>query len=143
MSEYTTIQLTHEVKQKLDLVKEVKNLKTYNDILLYFLEQYGGAVTDDVIEIDRDETAFSLRFWRFDRPSRIITKDITFKELKKADVGTEFIANPEAEGNGFINSSARVVFKENDEVVLLVEEINKDKEGVEDILTSVMHVNLF
>ena len=41
MSDFTTIQITKDLKQKLDLIKGGKNIK-YNDLIENLLQQLGG-----------------------------------------------------------------------------------------------------
>lgn len=149
MSDFTTIQIRKETKQKLDLMK-AENKESYDKLIQNLLSQTGGAFVEDVITVNRDRVAMSLKYWEIDAPktdSNQKTKnfksyDITFQELKMEPVGTTFTANPQPADDNFINSVARIVAKDGDDVILLVKEvsfINKKYDAV----SSVVHVNLF
>ena len=73
MSEFTTIQITKDLKQKLDLMKGEKNIK-YNDLIENLLQQAGGTYVDDVITITRDTTALSLKYWQTEGPTNTMCK---------------------------------------------------------------------
>ena len=142
MSDFTTIQITKDLKQKLDLMKGGKNIK-YNDLIENLLQQVGGAYVEDVITINRDATALSLKYWQVKNPTETMFYDITFQELKIEPVGTVFYANPDPDNNiDFINSTAEICYKSGDDVVLLVKEISCI-DGVIDTVGSVVHINLF
>lgn len=142
MSEFTTIQITKDLKQKLDLMKGEKNIK-YNDLIENLLQQAGGTYVDDVITITRDTTALSLKYWQTEGPTNTMFYDITFQELKVEPVGTVFSANPKPNKNvDFVNSTAEICFKSGDDVLLLVKEISCT-DGVVNSMASVVHINLF
>ena len=140
MSDFTTIQIRKETKQKLDFMKS-ENKETYDKLIQNLLEQAGGTWVDDVITVNRDSVALSLKYWET-KGDKSLVYDITFQELKLEPVGTVFTANPEPDNDNFINSVARIVAKEGDDVILLVREISCH-EGRFDSLSSVVHVNLF
>lgn len=140
MSEFTTIQITKSLRDKLDLVKGENNL-TYNQIVEKLLQQSGGTVVEDTIEIAREQVAFSLKYW--DNQDHHKVRDITFGELASARIGDVFtvVDNP-LSNMDWINSKARVMAKENDDVILLVEEISNDAGRISSI-KSVVHICLF
>lgn len=142
MSDFTTIQITKDLKEKLDLMKGGKNIK-YNDLIENLLQQHGGTYVEDVITITRDSTALSLKYWQTDNPANTMFYDISFQELKIEPVGTVFSANPDPDNTiDFINSTAEICFKSGDDVVLLVKEISCS-DGVIDSVGSIVHINLF
>ena len=142
MSDFTTIQITKDLKQKLDLMKGEKNIK-YNDLIENLLQQVGGTYVDDVITITRDTTALSLKYWQIKDPTNTLFYDITFQELKVEPVGTVFSANPEPDNSvDFVNSTAEICFKSGDDVLLLVKEISCT-DGVVSSMASAVHINLF
>ena len=150
MSEFTTIQIRKETKQKLDLMKAA-NCKSYDMLIQNLLEQSGGQWVDDVITVTRDTVAMSLKYWEIESPKTFDERktgnnfksyDITFQELKIEPVGTTFTANPQPTDNNFINSVARIVAKEGDDVILLCREISYI-DGKWDSVSSVAHINLF
>jgi len=140
MSEFTTIQITKEVRQKLDLCKGTNNL-TYNQIVERLLEQSGGTIVEDTIEIQREQVALTLNYWD---KNRTILHDITYNALKDAGVGNKFTANDEipVDVNEFMNSTAEVLVSNDVEVVLAVEEVNYRKGKVSSI-RSLVHIVLF
>ena len=150
MSEFTTIQIRKETKQKLDLMKAA-NRESYDRLIQNLLSQTGGVFVEDVITVNCDTVAMSLKYWEIINTSEINdtqkTKefnsyDITFQELKVEPVGTVFTANPHPAEDNFINSVARIVAKEGDDVLLLCREISCI-DGEVDSISSVAHINLF
>ena len=142
MSEFTTIQVTKDVRNKLDVKKSATG-KKYNDVIEDLLENAGGSVVNDVITINRDTTALSLKFWEVDNPASSKFYDITFQELKVEPVGTKFTANDTlAKDTDYVNSNAEIVYRKGDDVILLVEEVSF-LDGVFNKINSVVHVNLF
>lgn len=139
MSEITTIQIKKNTKEKLDLLKKNNDLKSYDELIRKLLDQDGGSIVEDVITINRDSTALSLKYWDDDN---FKSYDVTFQELKVEPVGTVFTANPKPVADNFVNSIAEIVMKKGDDVVLLVKEISCN-DGKVDSISSVVHVNLF
>ncbi len=135
MSEFTTIQITKEVRDKLDLCKGTNNL-SYNDIVEKLLQQSGGVIVEDTIEIGREQVAFSLKYFDGDGGSKV--RDITFRDLAAASVGDWFFVTDSVVGNDWVNSRARVVSKDSMDVILLVEEFTSSSS-----IKSVVHVELF
>lgn len=144
MSEYTTIQIRKETKQKLDFMKS-ENKISYDKLITNLLEQTGGTYVEDVITVQRDSTAMSLKYWEINTPNHNNVKsyDITFQELKLEPVGTVFVANPEPDNSrDFVNCTAEIVAKRGDDVILLVKEVSCLDNCLNSI-SSVVHVNLF
>jgi len=139
MSEITTIQIKKNTKEKLDLLKKNNDLKSYDELIRKLLDQNAGSIVEDVITINRDSTALSLKYWDDDN---FKSYDVTFQELKVEPVGTVFTANPKPVADNFVNSIAEIVMKKGDDVVLLVKEISCT-DGKVDSISSVVHVNLF
>ena len=141
MSDFTTIQIRKETKQKLDFMKN-ENKSSYDNLIQNLLEQVGGTWVDDVITINREATALTLNYLETGT-NKTMKYDISYQELKIEPVGTVFTANPEPNTDtGFVGSVAEIVFKKGDDVLLLVKELHYH-DGVLDSLSSVVHVNLF
>lgn len=140
MSEFTTIQITKSLRDKLDLVKGENNL-TYNQIVEKLLQQSGGVIVEDTVEVGREQVALSLKY--LDNSANTKIRDVTFRELASASVGDVFsvVDNP-LSANDWVMSKAKVMAKENADVILLVEEISDDAGRVSSI-KSVVHVALF
>lgn len=141
MSDWTTVSIKKTTKNKLEVIKSATGLQ-YDEIINNLLDNQGGENVDDVITIHRDSIAFNLKYWEFNNPN-IISRDISYQELKIEPVGTKFIANDNPAEAGFVNCSAEIVFKKGDDVVLLVKEFSKDDDGVCSNISSVVHVNTF
>ena len=150
MSEFTTIQIRKETKQKLDLMK-AENRESYDRLIQNLLSQTGGVFVEDVITVNRDTVAMSLKYWEIESPKTFDERktgnnfksyDITFQELKIEPVGTTFTANPQPTDNNFLKRVARIVAKEGDDVILLCREITYIH-GKWDSVSSVAHINLF
>ena len=139
MSEITTIQIKKNTKEKLDLLKKNNDLKSYDELIRKLLDQNAGSIVEDVITINRDSTALSLKYWD---SNDFKSYDVTFQELKIEPVGTVFTANPKPVSDNFVNSVAEILIKKGDDVILLVKEISCS-DGEVDSISSVVHVNLF
>ena len=138
MSEFTTIQIKKDVKQRLDLVKG-ENRLNYNTIIEKLLEQSGGRIVEDVITIKREQIAFTLKYWDNERQ---INNDVSYVDLSKSKIGDEFIACENPTGDKWVNSGAKVVARDGDEIILIAEEVNFDA-GEVSSFKSVVHVSLF
>ena len=138
MSEFTTIQVRKETKTKLDLVKGENN-NSYNDIIEKLLAQSGGIIVDDVVEIKREQVAFTLKYWNEDTQKIL---HVTYLELSNTHVGDKFIAEEFPSGDKFFNSSAEVILKAENEVLLKVEEVKRHKSKLENF-QHILHVSLF
>lgn len=147
MSEFTTIMISQETKQKLDYLK-AENKTSYDKLLNKLISESGGSHVDDVITIQRDSTALSLKYWEIittmdhTNTANFTSYDVTFQELKVEPVGTVFTANPHPCPDNFVNSIAEIVYRKGDDVILLVKELSCIN-GVVDSISSVVHVNLF
>lgn len=140
MSEFTTIQIRKDTKQKLDLMK-AENKNSYDKLIQNLLSQAGGSFVEDVITVNHDKVAMSLKYWEHDN-SNVKINDITFYDLRVKPVGTVFTANPSPSGSDYVNCVAEIVARRGDDVVLLVKEFGCVA-GVVDVISSVVHVNLF
>ena len=135
MSEYTSIQIGKDIKQKLDLCKGINN-NSYNTIIAKLLEQSGGVIVEDVVEIQREQVAFTLKY--FDNNDNNKIRDITYLELANAKVGEVFTVIDYPVGEGWLNSKATVLVKDGYTVILLVEEFDENS-----CIKTVVHVELF
>ena len=139
MSEFTTIQITKDIRQKLDLVKGENNL-TYNQIVENLLQQTGGVVVEDVIEVGREQVALSLNYWDDDQSK---VTDITFGDLANTVVGMVYVAEEFPDSNvDYVNCTAKVMAIDGCDVLLLVTESSCCNGKVSDI-KSIVHINLF
>ena len=140
MSEFTTIQIKKSLRDKLDLVKGENNL-TYNQIVEKLLQQSGGVIVEDTVEVGREQVALSLKY--LDNTANTKIRDVTFRELASASVGDVFsVVDSPLSANDWVMSKAKVMAKENDDVILLVNEIS-DVGGRISGIKSVVHVALF
>ena len=140
MSEFTTIQIKKSLRDKLDLVKGENNL-TYNQIVEKLLQQSGGVIVEDTVEVGREQVALSLKY--LDNSANTKIRDVTFRELASASVGDVFnVVDTPLSANDWVMSKAKVMAKENGDVILLVNEIS-DNGGRISGIKSVVHVALF
>ena len=141
----TNLRIKKEVKEKLDLLKNENN-ETYSNIINQLLEQSGGVLVDDVITIQREQIAFTLRYQDLNNPQNDILKDVTYADLHHAEIGTIYKANPNPESKNYITSNAETIrIKHTDSadfVVLEMENIKKTEKG-EDVLYNISHIALF
>lgn len=138
MSEFTTIQISKEVKMKLDLMKGNNN-ETYNRLIENLLQQSGGTFADDVVEVQREKVAFSLKYFD-DNSSKIL--DVTYYDLAVSEVGDVFKVVDNPTDDNWLNSDAEVIIKKNNDVVLLVNEFTC-KNGKIDKISNIFHIYLF
>ncbi|WP_458454403.1 hypothetical protein [Methanobrevibacter sp.] len=139
MGEYTTVQLTKRSKNKLDLMKGTTNA-SYSDVIEKLVKLAGGTPVDDVITIDREPVAMTLNY--FTGTGETKKRDITYKELKSCKVGDLFVPCDEPNYFDSVTCTAKVVYKHNDDVILLVREYHY-KDNMLDSVSSVVHVNTF
>lgn len=140
MSDYTSIQISKDTKEKLDLCKGLNNL-SYNKIIERLLEQSGGVIVEDVVEIQREQTAFSLKYWDSSGVNKI--RDISYAELKESRVDMDFEIDVEpAKDVDFVNAWATVKAIDGSDVILLVSEVSR-RDGVVSSIKSVVHISLF
>lgn len=138
MSEFTTIQITKDLKQRLDLVKGENN-NTYNVIIEKLLKQSAGTIVEDTLEIAREQVAFTLKY--IDDAGQKI-RDVTYYELANMRVGDVITAWDSPIADNYVNSSVRVMAKYSDDVILLLEDVNVNN-GQLSSMKSIIHVVLF
>lgn len=146
MSNITTMKISKENRDKLKLLAK-NDKKSLDAVLSDLLAVNGGEIINDVLTIDREKTALSLKYWETKNNSsnkkyNFHIYDITFKQLKESVVGVKFVAYDNPAEKNFITSVAEIIFKRGDDVVLLVKEIFND-EGELDFINTVVHVKLF
>lgn len=138
MSKFTTIQITKDLKDKLTEIKKREHMK-YNDIIEGLLVNRGTDV-DDVVTVEREQVAFSLKYWNDEGDYKVF--DVTYKYLRGLKHGESFVAFNRPSGKKWINSGAEVIYHDGEDVVLLTEEVSYDNEEITR-LKSVVHVKLF
>lgn len=123
---------------KLEALRE-GNL-TFSDVIDNLIKHYQGTVTDDVRNIDRERVALELQF--SDYKDSFSYYQITFSELKTAEVGKVFSPNVDPNAEIYSCETATVVWRDSDSVLLKVVALVKDEEKV-DKFVEVVNVNLF
>lgn len=84
-----------------------------------------------------------MKYWETKNPTNTKFYDISFQELKIEPIGRVFSANETPNNSiNFINSTAEICFKSDDDVILLVKEISCI-DGIINSVGSVVHINLF
>ena len=141
MVKFTTIQITTDVKKKLEKIKNEKKVR-YNTILEHLLKEYGGVILDDVETIHRESVAFSLSYYELDNPTHVKSLPVSFRDLESAKVGDYFIANTDPSDANHVNWRAEIVSKVEYDVIILLTEL-KYINGHLDKKTRILHVNLF
>ena len=148
-NEMTTVKVT---KANRDRLKQINPDKSINDIITELLENQPGMQVDDVVTIDRDPVALTLKYMELipaetdeSAPPKIgdvKLRDVTYKELHQKPVGTKLVASPVTPSDNFISISAEIVSKSPEDIILRVSDMYKGN-GVVDILNSVVHIRLF
>lgn len=135
---YTTIRIREDSRLKLEALREGK--LTFSDVIDKLLKHYQGTVTDDVRNIDRERVALELQF--SDYKDSFSYYQITFSELKTAEVGQVFSPNVDPNAEVYSCETATVIWRDSDSVLLKVVALVKDEEKV-DKFVEVVNVNLF
>ena len=141
MSDYTTIQISKDTLEKLVKIKKEKRIK-YDTIIKQLLELHGGTILEDVVTINRESIALSLKYYEEDS-NKVNVYDITYHDLRVSKIGAKFTANVNPAVAGFVNMSAKVIYKHRDDVILLLEELHCTADGEERVFSNVVHVKMF
>lgn len=136
--DFTSLSVSKKTKEMLMKVKGDKNI-SYSKIIQNLIEESGGVIVEDVVTIQREKVAFTLKYWN-DETTRVY--DVTYADLASDDIGTMYIAENNPRGDSFVNSRAEIVYKDYNDVLLMVEEVKRENDEVSR-LKSVVHVYLF
>lgn len=135
---YVSMSISRETKELLNKIRGDKNI-SYSKIIQNLIEQTGGVIVDDVLEIQREKVAFTLKFWN-ETSNKV--RDVSFYDLRGVPVGTVFYVVDEPVGESWVNSSAKVLAKDGENVILLMTETS-NQHGVLHTVETVVHVCLF
>ena len=135
---YTTIRIREDSRMKLEKLREGNF--TFSYVIDNLIKHYQGTVTDDVRNIDRERVALELQF--SDYKDSFSYYQITFSELKTAEVGQVFSPNVDPNAEVYSCETATVIWRDSDSVLLKVVALVKDEEKV-DKFVDVVNVNLF
>lgn len=116
MSNFTTIQITKDVKQKLDLMKGENN-ETYNSLIINLLDQAGGVFVEDIVRFQREKVAFTLEYID-DTSDKSV--DVSFYDLHTSKVGQIFKVVDKPVGVNWSNSTAEVLVRKGHDIILLI-----------------------
>ena len=84
----------------------------------------------------------SLKYFETDNADKNSVYDISFQELKLNPVGTIYIAENNTAEDNYVNCTAEIAYKKNDDVILLVKEYSVIN-GEYSSISSTVHINLF
>lgn len=140
----TTIPTTKEIKEKLSLIK---GDRTYNDLFKEIITATGGAVIDDVVEIKRPQTAFTLESVGYGGNEDDLHSYwgeetiVTFADLSNAEVGDKF-HSPDHNYTYSYDEVAEVIFKDKKSVLVRVTSVEYLPTGVKEDV-NLLHIMLF
>ena len=139
MSEFTTIRIKKETREKID---KLRGNITTSDYLEDIINEIGGVKIDDVTEIKRDAIAEVLDFVDYNNPANNRRYAICFQELKSSRVRDVYTAERNPTSQHYMNMEAEVLFKDDISVVLRVIESAVDG-STKLINTRLVHIDLF
>lgn len=123
MSEYTTIRISKKTKNNLDKLKGNRSIK-YDAIIGELLKRNGGLVANDVIKLEREPVALTLRYIT---PKTEDFLEITYRDLRDSNVGDWFKIEPQANDSECFFNEALVVYHSDDVVALMVRTVETDQ----------------
>ena len=135
---YTTIRVSNNVAEKLREIRQGSDA-TLSDVIWNCLQHIEGTVVNDTENVFREQVAYDLQYYD-DNSSK--AKYISFRDCAKAQVGDIFNANNNITAEEYSNESAEVIFKDEDSVVLRLQQkvVEKDSERV---FQNIIHISLF
>ncbi len=128
MGDFTSIQVTKDLKEQLGKIKEANNYNSYQEAIEQLIKDNVSVKEYEVIH--REPIALTLKCIELDdRGSGYLynQKEISYHELKKADIGDIF--SPKlCETEYYIFKKATVIYKDNSFVLLKTYEVLKTPE---------------
>lgn len=96
-----------------------------------------------MVEVSRESVAITLEYTSFGRNTFNTKQEyrITFQQLKNGKVGDEFTANPNPEDECYMNDTARILYVDDESVLVRVTENVRAEEG-ENSFTHIEHILL-
>ena len=125
MSDFTSIQVTKDLKEQLGKIKDANNYKSYQEAIEQLIE--GNVSAKEYEVIHRDPIALTLECVELDETGNgylYDKKEISYQELKNAQNGDIF-APQLSETEFFMFQNATVVYMDNSFVLLKIHEVLK------------------
>lgn len=140
----TSIGIDNEIKTELEALK---GDMTFNDFFKKILEEKEGTIVDDVVEIKRPQTAFTLESVGYGGNEDDLHSYwgeetiVTFADLSNAEVGDKF-HSPDHNYTYSYDEVAEVIFKDKKSVLVRVTSVEYLPTGVKEDV-NLFHVMLF
>ena len=129
MSDYTSIPVSKEIKEKLTKIKESNNYNNYNEVLNDLLKDTVNV--KDYTLIPHDNIAYTLHKTLLDEQDNIIfedTRNITYNDLQYAEIGDDFSPRKTHSGH-YSLQTAKVVYKSSKLILLYITEKTNTSKG--------------
>ncbi len=141
MVDYTTVRIKKKSAEKINKMKGVNG--SVADVIEKLLSSVEGCSIEDVVEVPRESVAITLEYTSFGRNTFNTKQEygITFQQLKNGKVGDEFTANPNPEDKYYMNDTARILYVDDESVLVRVSEHVKTEEG-ENSFAHIEHILL-
>ena len=137
MTEYTTIQISKELKDQLNTLKLETGRNRYDEVIEDLIA--GGKILPDVTSKIREPIAFTLKAYRKNEPETPKYFNVTYQDLKNSDVGT-LIAYDFHES--CYSEYAKILYKNEDEVILRVTHIEIENNIINEF-SEILHIRLY
>jgi len=136
---YTTIRIKESSRKKLELLREGTGL-TLSDIIEKLLLDVGGTIIDDITNISRDNTAFTLQYYDFDT-KEVTYRDVSFQELRLSKVGDKITPQPNPSQHHQIEIAEILYVDESSVFVRINETVTGESQNIS--LQELLHIDLF
>ena len=137
MTEYTTIQISKQLKDQLNKLKIETGRNRYDEVIEDLIA--GGKILPDVKSKVREPIAFTLKAYRKTEPETPKYFNVTYHDLKNSDVGT-LIAYDFHES--CYSEYAEILYKNDNEVILRVTHVELEN-NIIDEYSEILHIRLY
>ena len=121
---YTTIRIKEDSRRKLEALKDGTDL-TLSDIVENLLLNVGGTMRNDVENVHRNNTAFTLQYYDFEKEEASF-RDVSYRELEKSEVRDQFSATDSPSSHS-VTEFAEVIFKDDWSCFIRITELRREK----------------
>ena len=137
MTEYTTIQISKELKDQLNTLKLETGRNRYDEVIEDLIT--GGKILPDITSKIREPIAFTLKAYRKREPETPKYFNVTYHDLKNNPSGT-FIAYDFHES--CYSEHAEILYKTEHEVILRVTHVELENNIIRED-SEILHIRLY
>ena len=133
---YTTIQISKNLKDKLNKLKIETGRNRYDEVIEDLI--IGGKIIPDVTSKIREPIAFTLKYFCKVEPEKPYYFNVTYHDLKIKPIGTEFAYNL----NNYYSEYAKILYKNEDEIILKVTHVEFENNIINEY-SEILHIRLY